>query len=192
MPASTFSVARQPVAPAIFMLAKAKADADKPKRPLSAYFRFTIEKRKELKVSMPTLSNTDVVKKMGEMWKALTPAEKKPYEEAAAAERAEYDAKYGKAAKKSTGPKKPLSAYMLYSNAVREEVKSANPTAKFGDIAKIIGASWREMQPGEKQKWVDKEQENKKKAADEWLQVDSAASGGTVGEVSEYIGSSLV
>jgi len=153
------------MSPSIFMLAKKKAaDPDKPKRPLSAYFRFTLEKRKELKVSMPTLSNTEVVKKMGEMWRGLSPAQKKPYEEAAAKERAEYDLKYGKTAKDNQ-PKKPLSAYMLYSNAVRSDVKAANPTAKFGEIAKIIGKNWREMKAGEKEKWVALEQKNKADAA---------------------------
>ena len=34
-------------------------------------------------------------------------------------------------------PKRNQSAFFLYSNAVRNDVKEQNPEAKFGDIAKV-------------------------------------------------------
>jgi len=139
------------------MLAKKKvADGtDKPKRPLSAYFLFTGEMRAKVKANEPTLANTEIVKKMGEMWRGLPPAEKKPYEDSASKAKAEYDAKYKVPVSKE--PKRPLSAYMLYSNSARPTVKAANPTAAFGDIAKLIGAQWREMTPAAKVEWQEAE-----------------------------------
>jgi len=142
------------------MMAKKKVESDKPKRPLSAYFLFTGEKRAEVKSKHPELSNTDIVKKLGEMWRGLSPAEKKPFEDSAAKAKAEYDAKYKVVVSKE--PKRPLSAYMIFSNNVRPTVKAANPTAAFGEIAKIIGAQWREMTPAAKQQWVDLEAKGKK------------------------------
>lgn len=43
--------------------------------------------------------------------------------------------------KDPNAPKKNLSAYMFFSKDAREEVKSENPEAKFGDIGKLIGQS---------------------------------------------------
>eukprot|EP00287_Rhodomonas_sp_CCMP768_P021230 CAMPEP_0202814960 /NCGR_PEP_ID=MMETSP1389-20130828/5946_1 /ASSEMBLY_ACC=CAM_ASM_000865 /TAXON_ID=302021 /ORGANISM="Rhodomonas sp., Strain CCMP768" /LENGTH=215 /DNA_ID=CAMNT_0049486831 /DNA_START=71 /DNA_END=718 /DNA_ORIENTATION=+ len=152
-----------PVASTIFMLAKSKAKDDVPKRPLTAYFRFSMEQRPILKKSNPELSNQDVLKKMGEMWRELSAAQKKPFQDAAAKELDAWNALYGKKAQPEK-PKKPLSAYMLYSNHVRPAVKDANPAAKFGDIAKIIGKQWREMGAAEKAKWVQMEAKNKEAA----------------------------
>ena len=114
----------------------------------------------KVKAAEPSLSNTEIVKKLGEMWRALGDAQKKPYTEAAAKAKADYDAKYKVVQDKK--PKRPLSAYMLFSNSARPKVKAANPTAAFGEIAKIIGAQWREMSPAEKQKWLDDEAKAKK------------------------------
>jgi hypothetical protein len=50
-----------------------------------------------------------------------------PYTEAAAKAKADYDAKYKVVQDKK--PKRPLSAYMLFSNSARPKVKAANPTA---------------------------------------------------------------
>jgi len=123
------------------MAAKKAADSDKPKRPLSAYFLFAGDKRANVKSKFPTIANTEIVKKLGEMWRELPANERKVYEDKAAAAKAEYDAKYG--AVKESKPKKPLSAYMLFSNHMRPDVKKANPSASFGEIAKLIGAKWR-------------------------------------------------
>ena len=42
-----------------------------------------------------------------------------------------------KAKKDPNKPKRNMSAFFLYSNAVRSTVKEENPEAKFGDIAKV-------------------------------------------------------
>jgi hypothetical protein len=34
---------------------------------------------------------------------------------------------------------------MNFSNAKRAEVKAANPTAKLGEISKLIGAQWKAL-----------------------------------------------
>eukprot|EP00929_Paragymnodinium_shiwhaense_P055196 TRINITY_DN2767_c2_g1_i1.p1 TRINITY_DN2767_c2_g1~~TRINITY_DN2767_c2_g1_i1.p1 ORF type:complete len:233 (-),score=97.90 TRINITY_DN2767_c2_g1_i1:250-876(-) len=62
---------------------KSKKDPNAPKKPAAgAYGRFMAEKREEIKKSLPKDHKiTDVTKKGGEMWKAMSEASKKPYEE---------------------------------------------------------------------------------------------------------------
>lgn len=42
-------------------------------------------------------------------------------------------------------PKRPMSAYMLWLNSAREQIKSENPGLKVTDIAKKGGEMWRAM-----------------------------------------------
>lgn len=59
---------------------------NKPKRPLSGFFRFTEEFRKR----HPEMKFTEVTKTAGSEWKALSEAERKKYLDAAANEKAKY------------------------------------------------------------------------------------------------------
>merc|ERR1719461_1688033 len=66
--------------------AKKPKDNNKPKRPLTGFFRFVSNFRKansEMKV-------TEVTKAAGAEWKVLSKTEKKKYLDAAASEKAEY------------------------------------------------------------------------------------------------------
>ncbi|XP_055856394.1 high mobility group protein Z [Episyrphus balteatus] len=51
-------------------------------------------------------------------------------------------------------PKRPLSAYMLWLNETREEIKKDNPGSKVTDIAKRGGELWRAMK--DKSEWEAK------------------------------------
>ena len=54
------------------------------------------------------------------------------------------------AKKDSKGPKRPLSAYMFFSQDWRERVKAENPDASLGEIGKLLGARWKELDDEEK------------------------------------------
>jgi len=78
--------------------AKMPKDKNKPKRPLSAFFRYVSHFRK----SHSEMKVTEVTKAAGVEWKALSDLEKKKYMEAAANEKAKYQkelAKYKKSHK---------------------------------------------------------------------------------------------
>ncbi|XP_037949112.1 high mobility group protein Z [Teleopsis dalmanni] len=51
-------------------------------------------------------------------------------------------------------PKRPLSAYMLWLNENREQIKKDNPGSKVTDIAKKGGELWRAMK--DKSEWEQK------------------------------------
>lgn len=59
-------------------------------------------------------------------------------------------AKAPKKIKDPNAPKRPPSAYIIYQNAVRDEVKAANPEASYGDILKVISEKWKQISPEEK------------------------------------------
>ena len=42
-------------------------------------------------------------------------------------------------------PKRNMSAFFLYSNDIRSTVRTENPEAKFGDIAKIISKQYKAL-----------------------------------------------
>ena len=52
----------------------------------------------------------------------------------------------GKKKKKDeNAPKRPMSAFMLYMNEVRDKIKSDNPGIAFTDIAKKGGELWKSL-----------------------------------------------
>lgn len=58
-----------------------------------------------------------------------------------------------KKAKDPDAPKRPASAYIRFSVAKRPEVVAANPTAKLGDVAKILGTMWKALSTDEQATW---------------------------------------
>jgi len=66
-----------------------KKDKNAPKRPMSAYMLFLGEKREQIKKDNPDITFTDIPKRAGEMWKALT--DKTKYEEMAKEAKVKYE-----------------------------------------------------------------------------------------------------
>ncbi|XP_022116926.1 high mobility group protein D isoform X2 [Pieris rapae] len=54
----------------------------------------------------------------------------------------------------SDKPKRPMSAYMLWLNSAREQIKADNPGLKVTEIAKKGGEIWRAMK--DKSEWEEK------------------------------------
>jgi len=49
---------------------KREKDPNAPKRPLSAYFLYTVDKRADLKAKHPDLKPTEIAKELGLLWEA--------------------------------------------------------------------------------------------------------------------------
>ena len=68
-------------------------------------------------------------------------------------------------AKKNTrdpgAPKRNMSAYLLYQNAMRDQFKALNPGMTFGQLAKYTSAMYAEMPPAEKEGWVARAEQDK-------------------------------
>jgi len=61
-----------------------------------------------------------------------------------------------KTRKEPTEPKKPPCAFLIFSSENRERVKLENPFAKFGEIAKILGAEWQKSSHAKRKIYEDK------------------------------------
>ena len=46
-----------------------------------------------------------------------------------------------------------MSAYMLFCNSKRVEVKVKNPGAGVPELGKLLGGEWRKLSESEKEKW---------------------------------------
>lgn len=53
-------------------------------------------------------------------------------------------------------PKKPASAYMLFSKEMRPTVVEENPDMSFGEVGRELGARWRALSDDEKAKYKKK------------------------------------
>jgi HMG (high mobility group) box len=67
----------------------------------------------------------------------------------------------GKIEKDSNAPKRNMSAYLLYQNAMREQFKRENPGMTFGQLAKYTSHMYRNLTPGEKALWEQRSQQDK-------------------------------
>ncbi|KAG7281834.1 hypothetical protein CRUP_030344, partial [Coryphaenoides rupestris] len=64
--------------------------------------------------------------------------------------------------KDAGGPKRPMSAYMLWLNASRERIKAENPGISVTEISKKAGEMWRHLGKDDKEEWDGKAAEAKK------------------------------
>ena len=61
------------------------------------------------------------------------------------------------------GPKKPITPYFAYINEVRPAFKAKNPGTPVTELAKLMGAAWKEMGAAEKKKYEDIAAKDKKR-----------------------------
>lgn len=81
--------------------------------------------------------------------------------------------------KDSGGPKRPMSAYMLWLNSSRERIKSENPGISITEISKKAGEMWRQLGKDDKEEWETKAGEAKRqydKAKKEYKESGGGAS----------------
>lgn len=75
---------------------RAKKNPLAPKRPMSAFLKYSKTRRREVKEDNPDMSNTDISRLLGEMWRNASPEERRPYREQEEKERAVYKAEIAK------------------------------------------------------------------------------------------------
>lgn len=136
---------------------KKERDPLAPKRARTAFNFFLDAFREEYKITHPDVKGVVHCTKAGsEKWKTLTPAERTPYEEKAAAAREKYlkaKEEYVNSGgpqkfKLAKGPPRPPTAYFIFLTNFRKErnASGAEPTS-IKEISKMAGAKWREMEP---------------------------------------------
>ncbi|KAF9445033.1 hypothetical protein P691DRAFT_762868 [Macrolepiota fuliginosa MF-IS2] len=79
-----------------------------------------------------------------------------------------------KSKKDPKAPKRALSAYMFFSQDWRERIKAENPDAGFGEVGKLLGAKWKEMDDEEKKPYIEQAAQDKTRAEKEKATYDGA------------------
>jgi hypothetical protein len=156
-------------------------DKNAPKRPSTSYMVYTSMIREELR-NETGLSGIALAPFFAKRWAELEEAKKEKlsakYQKAMVGWRKKNDKykktaaykefkaaqklkKWKKAPKDTNAPKRSSSAYFLYANAVRDEVKQALGDAAVTEIAKKIGEQWSNLEETTKSKYVSKAEKAK-------------------------------
>jgi hypothetical protein len=70
---------------------RAKREASRPKKPLSAYIYFSQDYREKLKELHPEWSSNEIMRHVSAKWSHMSKQQKEPYNDLAAADKARYD-----------------------------------------------------------------------------------------------------
>jgi len=154
-------------------------DPSAPKRNMSAYLLYQNAMREEFKSINPGMTFGQLAKYTSAMYSELPPAEKETWVARAEADKARYlhelanyvappgfdpkgdaivsslqkSGRKGKPEKDPNAPKRNMSAYLLYQNAMREQFKRENPGMTFGQLAKYTSHMYKNLTPEEKATW---------------------------------------
>ncbi|GMH33967.1 hypothetical protein BSKO_01801 [Bryopsis sp. KO-2023] len=145
---------------------KRKKDMNAPKKGKTAYVVFMEKHRPLIKQNEPDVLPQNIMSRIGELWSNVSPEEREECEKAAEQDRERYnkemesyvpppeDELTEKPTKRrrrvDTGhPKKPLSAYLLFSKEFRASLKSV----PFSEATKTTAKAWKELKPEELKKW---------------------------------------
>ena len=67
--------------------------------------------------------------------------------------------------KDENAPKRAKSAYMIFCDKKRQDIKDSNPDMKMSDISKLLGSAWKEISPEKKEKYNKKAEKEKERYA---------------------------
>jgi len=141
-----------------------KSAGPRAKRAPNAYILFANDHRKQVKERYPNANIGDTGRILGEMWRALSDREKEKYNKKSALRKEELlrspimvsPKRSPKASSTKERVKRAPSAYIIFCNEKREQVKRDHPGASFGEIGKILGQMWRGLSEREKEKYTKK------------------------------------
>ncbi|XP_022901172.1 nucleolar transcription factor 1-like isoform X2 [Onthophagus taurus] len=155
--------------------AKNSRHPDMPKRPLSSFMLFAMDKRNKIRAENPDLEVTEISKIATQMYKALPPSKKEKYIKEAAEKRKVYDAEMlefnrlhpeteNPTRNTSSVPKKPNTPFMLFYESELENLdkktKDKDSNKEFKDLCK---EKWKDMTDKKKVIYINwsLDQENK-------------------------------
>lgn len=169
------------------------AEAEEPKKPQNAYWIFLSGAREGLAKECGSAKGTVVGKLAGERWKAMTPEQKKPFEEKAGELKKKYEqaleeykkgggvpgkrrlekkeakkdkeTKRGKKTKDSTKPKKPQSSFWLWLADNRAAIMTEVGKRDGPSVAKHAGEKWKKVSDATKAPYEKRAQAAKEEHA---------------------------
>ncbi len=70
---------------------------------------------------------------------------------------------YKRAKKDPSAPKRPMSAFLYFSQGRRQQIKDKNPEMKNTEVSRLLGEQWRNASEEERRPYVDKEKGEREK-----------------------------
>ena len=142
---------------------------DEPKKPKSAYICFCTDKRQEVKDKNDGISNTDIMSELGKIWKSLSDGDKTKWEKVAIEDKQRYATEMKnfytehpeEIKEEKSKIKKPVSAYVIFSNIKRPDVKKSNPDSSPKQILTLLGKLWKELSEDDKEQYKELAAEDK-------------------------------
>jgi len=155
---------------------KKNKDPNRPKRNMSAFFLYSNAHRARVKGENPDAKFGDIAKLLSAEFKEISEDDKAEWNEKADADKQRYlremedyvppsddsdsddggKKKKKKKKKDPNAPKRNQSAFFLYSNATRADIKAAQPDLAFGQIAKVISVNFKALPAEERAYWDEK------------------------------------
>uniref|UniRef100_A0AAZ3P4A3 HMG box domain-containing protein n=1 Tax=Oncorhynchus tshawytscha TaxID=74940 RepID=A0AAZ3P4A3_ONCTS len=151
---------------------RAERSPEKPKRPISAMFIFSEEKRPKLQQERPDLSDSELTRLLARMWNELSDKKKEKYKRLETVLKAE-SVKKGQE-ERSRLPDTPKTAQDIWQQSVIGDYlarfKNDRPKAQ-----KAMEATWNTMEKKEKIMWIKKAAEDQKRYERELSEMRSPA-----------------
>ncbi|KAL7579085.1 hypothetical protein ACA910_019120 [Epithemia clementina (nom. ined.)] len=154
-----------------------------PKRFKSSYICFFMAKQPEIKDSLGDKATvTEISKRSAEMWKGLASEDRAYWDEVARKDKERYmvekasytgpwQVPWKRAKKDPSAPKRPMSAFLYFSQGKRTLLKKQHPDMKNTEVSRLLGEMWRNAPDSEKRPHIEKEKEEREKykiAIAEW------------------------
>lgn len=159
-------------------MAPRKRDPNAPKRNISAHLIFQKAKRDEFLLSQPTMSFGELASHTKQQFAALSSSQRQHWLELAQADKDRYDREmesyepppgYNKKAMPVQHskthrqtlqklvdphmPRRPMSAFVLYQNANRQQLQLDHPNVGFGGLAKLASSQYKSLPEEERGHW---------------------------------------
>ncbi|KAF4092903.1 hypothetical protein AMELA_G00026170 [Ameiurus melas] len=153
---------------------KLKKHPDFPKKPLTPYFRFFMEKRAKYAKLHPEMSNLDLTKILSKKYKELPERKKEKYVHDFLKEKETFELNMSKfkedhpdlientSKKASNVPEKPLTPQQLWYNHEKKAHLKIHPGATTKDIKESLGKKWTQLPDKKRLKWITKSLEQHK------------------------------
>ncbi|XP_017259226.1 upstream binding transcription factor, like isoform X2 [Kryptolebias marmoratus] len=145
---------------------KLKTHPDFPKKPLTPYFRFFMEKRAKYAKIHPEMSNLDLTKILSKKYKELPDKKKQKYISEFQREKEEFEKNMARfkeehpelieERKKSDLPEKPKTPQQLWYNHEKKTYMKLHPEVSQKELKEALRRQWSQLSDKRRLKWISK------------------------------------
>ncbi|XP_059814275.1 nucleolar transcription factor 1-like isoform X4 [Hypanus sabinus] len=145
---------------------KLKNHPDFPKKPLTPYFRFFMEKRAKYAKLHPEMSNLDLTKILSKKYKELPEKKKMKYIQEFQKEKEDFEQSMARfredhpelleSVKRTDVPEKPKTPQQLWYLHEKKAFMKMHPKATMKDVKEALGKQWSQLSDKKRLKWIGK------------------------------------